>query len=48
MSQVMLGNLLGVTRYTIMSWERGETTPNAEQIKKMAEVFGVTPNDILI
>lgn len=38
---------LGVSYMTIRNWERGETEPNASQIKALADMFGVTTDYLL-
>lgn len=47
MSQTELANAVNVSLRSIGSWERGENTPDAEQIFNLAKALECTPNDIL-
>ena len=47
MSQSDLANILFVTPQAISRWERGETEPDVETIKKLAEVFKVSVEEII-
>ena len=47
MSQSDLANILFVTPQAISRWERGETEPDIETIKKLAEVFKVSVEEII-
>lgn len=47
MDQKYLGELLHVSDKTISSWECGRTEPKIGMIENIAEIFGVTKNDIL-
>ena len=38
---------LGVSITTIMNWERGYTNPDANKVKAMAELYGVSPDYLL-
>jgi tetratricopeptide (TPR) repeat protein/transcriptional regulator with XRE-family HTH domain len=42
LSQLALGERVGVSDRTIRSWEKGETTPREGQARDLAEVFGLT------
>ena len=42
-----LARELGVTRQTVVNWEAGTTEPPASAIKKMADFFGVTTDELL-
>lgn len=46
LSQEALGKAVGVTRQTISSWEKGETTPTADHLFKLADVFGVSTDEL--
>lgn len=35
----------GVHPDTLRSWEKGETSPTGDQIGKLADYFGVTPEE---
>ena len=47
MSQSELANILFVTPQAISRWERGETEPDIDTIKKLAEVFKVSIEEIV-
>ena len=47
LSQEDLANLIGVTRQTISKWELNETTPDLKQAIKLAELFGISINDLI-
>ena len=47
MTQAELGARLNYSDKTISKWERGEAIPDAYVLTQMAEVFGVTVNDLL-
>lgn len=38
---------LGVAKDTVLSWEAGKTSPNVAQIEKMADIYGVTLEDLI-
>lgn len=38
---------LGVSITTLLNWERGDTKPNAENIRAMAELYKVTSDYLL-
>ena len=42
-----VAKVLGVSQFSIIRWEKGETSPNAEKLKKLADLLHVTPNDLL-
>ena len=42
LSQLALGEKVGVSDRTIRSWEKGETTPHEGQARHLAEEFGLT------
>lgn len=46
-SQEKLGEEIDVTRQTISNWELGETSPNPEQLKKLAKVFDKTVDELI-
>lgn len=43
-----LANKLNVTRRTVNSWLSGDSQPKANQVYKLAETFGVTPNELFL
>lgn len=47
MTQEAVAAAIGMAPATISQYENGAMVPNAESIVKLAEFFGVTPNDIL-
>ena len=47
MTQSELAILLGVTVATISNYERGEREPSIDNLKKMAEIFGVTVDELI-
>jgi transcriptional regulator with XRE-family HTH domain len=47
-SQFELAVRAGVTPGTVGNWERGKTEPKATQLRRLAEVFGVTMDGIEI
>ena len=38
---------LGVSPTTVYNWERGNTNPDADKVKAMAELYGVSPDFLL-
>lgn len=42
-----VADLLCVSQFSIIRWEKGVTSPNAEKLKKLADLLQVTPNDLL-
>lgn len=42
LTQEGLGEAVGVSRYTVISWEKGETVPNLEVATKIANFFRVS------
>lgn len=46
-SQEALAHLAGVTRNTIISWESGATMPRVDQAWVIAELFGITVDDLI-
>ena len=45
-SQEELAKRIGVSARAIGAWERGENSPNAEQVWNCAVALGCSPNDI--
>ena len=41
-----LASQLGLSRTTIAQWEAGETTPLAKNVSALADLYGVTVDDI--
>lgn len=38
--------LIGVTKDTLVNWEKGKTFPNVPQINKIEDVYGIGFSDI--
>lgn len=47
LSQTQLGDYLGVSKGTIINWERGRTFPNQTFKKQLAEFFGIDEREFL-
>lgn len=47
LSQEQLGNRLGVSRDVIKGWETGVTTPRADVVIRLADLFGCTADYLL-
>ena len=47
MTQEDLAEKLGVSRQAVAKWESGETVPDLEKSRLIAEVFGVTLDDLV-
>lgn len=47
MSQEDLAEKIGVSRQTLSKWETGESLPDIEKCKLLAELFGVTLDDLV-
>lgn len=45
-SQAQLGEMLGVTNKAVSKWENGSAKPNTVLIPKIAEIFGVTVEEL--
>lgn len=46
-TQVELGKYLGVKQNTISNWETGRSRPDIEKTAKIAEVLGVTIDEVI-
>lgn len=42
-----LSSLINVTSETILSWEKGEVTPNFEQLNELAALYDVSEEDLI-
>ena len=42
LSQEELGNYLGVTKVSVCGYEKGKRVPNADNLEKLANFFGVS------
>ncbi len=47
MSQEELADKIGVSRQTLSKYETGESLPDIEKCKTIAEIFGVTVDDLI-
>lgn len=47
LSQEQLAEKVGVSRQALAKWESGETMPDIERCRCLAEVFGVTMDDLV-
>ncbi len=47
LTQVEAAEKIGVTVDTIGNWERAKSFPNALQIRRIEEVYGVPYNDLI-
>lgn len=47
MSQETLAEKLDVSRQTVSKWETGESMPDLDKAKKMAQLFNVTLDDLV-
>lgn len=47
LTQAELGAELFVTRQTVSLWEKGQTLPSLDNIVRLAEIFGVTIDELL-
>lgn len=45
--QAELGAQLFVTRQTVSLWENGQTLPSLDNIVRLAEIFGITIDELL-
>lgn len=46
LTQEDVADKIGVTRQSIAKWESGETTPDLDKCRLLAELFGVTLDDL--
>jgi transcriptional regulator with XRE-family HTH domain len=46
LTQKALAEQIGVKSPIVSAWEQGEYRPNMEHLKKLCELFGVSPFDI--
>jgi transcriptional regulator with XRE-family HTH domain len=46
-SQREFGEIIGVAQSTVAGWEGGKNTPNLENIEKLANIRGQTPEDFV-
>lgn len=48
LSQTQLGDMLGVDYSYVGKMERGARQPNVTMVLEIAEIFGVTPNHLML
>ena len=46
-SQEEFADKLNVSRQTVSKWELGQTTPDTDNLTKIASIFGISVNDLL-
>jgi transcriptional regulator with XRE-family HTH domain len=46
MTQEDIAEAVGVSRQAVAKWERGETIPDIEKCRILAELFGVSLDDL--
>lgn len=46
LSQTQLAEIAGVSRFTVLNWERGYTTPRPENLKKIEDAINVNIDSI--
>ena len=47
LTQLEVGQKIGVSRETISNWEAGKSFPNVKQIKMLEELYGAQYDDII-
>ena len=47
LSQVQLAVMLGVTQGSISAWETGRWEPSLDMIRRIAQIFGVTVDELI-
>lgn len=47
LQQQELANLVGVSSPTVSDWEHQKKNPRGENLKRLAEIFGVDPLEVL-
>ena len=47
LSQEKLADKLGIARQTLSSWESNITTPDLNQIRKIAEIFNISADELI-
>jgi len=48
LTQLQLAVAVGVTPSTIYTWESGRSEPKVRQLRKIAELFGVSSDEIAL
>ena len=47
LSQDALGEVLGISRQSVSKWEQGNSTPDIDNIGKLAEFYGVSIDSLV-
>ena len=47
MTQTELAEALGVDQTTVSAWERGVPEPTLANLRRLADVLGIAPGDLL-
>lgn len=47
MTQTELAEALGVDQTTVSAWERGVAEPTLANLRRLADVLGIAPGDLL-
>ena len=45
-SQIEVANEIGISKSTLISWEKGRTSPDVLQTKKLCKIYGMSMDDI--
>lgn len=46
LSQIEVAERVGVSRFTILKWEKGQTSPTIKQAKELAELYNIPLDNI--
>ena len=46
LSQQKVANEMGISKSTLISWEKGRTSPDVLQTKKLCKIYGMSIDDI--
>lgn len=46
-TQEEIAEMTGVSRQTYAKWEKGRTVPDAEKVKRLSEIYGVTMESLV-
>lgn len=48
LSQQSVANILKISKSTLISWEKGRTSPDVTQMQKLCEIYKMSLNDIFL
>jgi DNA-binding XRE family transcriptional regulator len=48
MTQRAAAKAIGVSRYSIMNWENGKTSPSVTQLKALCREYGIDIDDLFL